>query len=178
MEIELTGIDQLEEGGLDQVRTKMQHYNAFVQKKLKLLPPTSDLLLKAGGSLALLLSHLGDSLAVLDKREELVRNRIMVLDMLDSRNRSRMKGFEMFKLHLILFDKVKLLTTQRMPPDQKEIQNLVLSMHLSLLEAHFLLKNDILAPMVLFKAYIDLERVLMEIKELDTLQQKIVDKYL
>ena len=175
---ELTDIDQLEGGGAYQLRTKLQHYTTFIQRKSKLLPPSSDLLLRAGGSVALLLSHLGSSLTVLEKREELIRQRIKVLDKVDIMSRSRLKGFEMFKLHLVLYEKVKLLTIQRTATDQTKIQNSVLSMQLTLIEANYLLAKDILAPAQLSTAYKDLEKALVEVKQLDTLQKKIRDKYI
>ena len=139
---------------MNHVRTKIQLYTTWIQKKSKLLPSSSDLLLRAEGSLALLLSHMEPSEQVLHKREELIRHRIQALDMVDDKSMSRLKGFELFKLYLILRDKLQLL---RKSVEEQELDKLVLEKELALVEAKYLLEGDAMAPEQIFRTIEDLE---------------------
>ena len=61
----------------------------------------SDLRVRAEGTLALLLVRLGSDPGVLDKREKIARSRLVLLDLVDPAP-SRMRGFEVFRLYIVL----------------------------------------------------------------------------
>ena len=154
---------------MNHLRTKIQLFTTWIQKKSKLLPPSSDLLLRAGGSLGLLLSHMGTTRQVVERREDLIKQRINVLDMVDGMSMSRLKGFELFKLYLVLSDKLTLLTSQK-TDDHKVVPNLELCQQLALVEAQYLVGEDTLAPGQIARAGKDL-------KNREHLQQMVLDKY-
>ena len=56
---------------------------------------------RAEGTLALLLVRLGPVPRVLDKREKIARSRVHLLDIVDPAP-SRMRGFEVFRLYIVL----------------------------------------------------------------------------
>ena len=87
---------------MNHLRTKIQLITSWMQKKSKLLSPFSDLMLRASGGLALLLTHAGISDKNIGEREKLIMNRIKALDMVDGKSMSRLKGFEVFKLYIAM----------------------------------------------------------------------------
>jgi len=169
LEAELADLEQLGTSDMNHLRTKIQLFTTWIQKKSKLLPPSSDLLLRAGGSLGLLLSHMGTTRQVVERREDLIKQRINVLDMVDGMSMSRLKGFELFKLYLVLSDKLTLLTSQK-TDDHKVVPNLELCQQLALVEAQYLVGEDTLAPGQISRAGKDL-------KNREHLQQMVLDKY-
>ena len=175
LEGELADIEQLGASDLNHLRIKTQLYTTWIEKKSKLLPPSSDLLLQAGGSLALLLSHMGSSEQVLGKREMLIRQRIKVLDMVDRKSMSRLKGFELFKLYLVLSDRLKLLTSQK-SENQEKILSLVSTQQHTLVEATVLLADDVLIPAQVATAYKDMQQI-HGTELLAYMQQIIQNKY-
>ena len=160
LDSELAGIEELGASDMNHLRSKIQLISSWMQKKSKLLSPFSDLMLRAGGGLALLLSHVEISDKNIEEREKLIMNRIKALDMVDEKSMSRLKGFEVFKLYLILCDKLKMLKSKE-SLDQKGQDSLVLRQQVALVEAQYLLEGDTLAPLQIFRT----------IPEKDTLPQ-------
>ena len=175
LEGELAHIEQLGASDLNHLRIKAQLYTTWIEKKSKLLPPSSDLLLRAGGSLALLLSYMGSSETVLGKREKLIRQRIKVLDMVDRKSMSRLKGFELFKLYLVLSERLKLLTSQK-SENKEKILSLVSTQQHSLVEATVLLADDVLIPAQIATAYKDMQQI-HGTELLASVEQIILNKY-
>ena len=92
-----------------QVKEKVATLDQWLLKKEKLLPTFNDLRVRVEGSLALLLVRLGPIREVLDKRERIARSRLDLLDIVDPAP-SRMRGFEVFRLYIVLLHrKVALL---------------------------------------------------------------------
>ena len=56
LEEEVNYIDMMEENNEQQRETKVQRYETFLEKKSKLLPPSSYILLQVAGNLQILLS--------------------------------------------------------------------------------------------------------------------------
>ena len=48
-------IDMMEEGSEDQIQSKISRYESYLEKKSRVLPPKSYLLLQVSGSLSILL---------------------------------------------------------------------------------------------------------------------------
>ena len=84
-----------------QVKEKVAALEHWLSKKEKILPTFSDLRVRAEGNLALLLVRLGPDPRVLDKREKIARSRLDLLDIVDPAP-SRMRGFEVFRLYIVL----------------------------------------------------------------------------
>ena len=84
-----------------QVKEKVATLDQWLLKKEKLLPTFNDLRVRVEGSLALLLVRLGPIREVLDKRERIARSRLDLLDIVDPAP-SRMRGFEVFRLYIVL----------------------------------------------------------------------------
>ena len=55
LEDEMKQIDMMEESREDQIQNKISRYENYLEKKSRLLPPKSYLLLQVSGSLAILL---------------------------------------------------------------------------------------------------------------------------
>ena len=77
-------------------------YQSFLDKKAKLLPPHSYLLLNAAASLCLLLARLRPDPGVLGVRESWTRRRLRAMQMVEGGSRSRLRGFDLFRLYQIL----------------------------------------------------------------------------
>ena len=84
-----------------QVKEKVATLEQWLLKKEVLLPTFNDLRVRVEGSLALLLVRLGPIREVLDKRERIARSRLDLLDIVDPAP-SRMRGFEVFRLYIVL----------------------------------------------------------------------------
>ena len=84
-----------------QVKEKVTALEHWLSKKEKILPTFSDLRVRAEGNLALLLVRLGPDPRGLDKREKIARSRLDLLDIVDPAP-SRMRGFEVFRLYIVL----------------------------------------------------------------------------
>ena len=102
LEEEVRLVDRMEEATAAQVRTKAASYQSFLDKKAKLLPPNSYLLLNAAASLCLLLARLRPEPAVLGVRESWTRRRLRAMQMVEGGSRSRLRGFDLFRLFQIL----------------------------------------------------------------------------
>merc|ERR1712059_237271 len=89
----------------------------------------------------------------------------------------RLKGFELFRLHLALFDKVKALSTNRRSLTPGQMEKLVQDMQNSLMEAKLLLEDDISAPGELFSSYSILKKALEEENVFEELQCRLYEKY-
>ena len=72
-----------------------------ISKNILINGTISDLRVRAEGTLALLLVRLGSDPRVLDKREKIARSRLCLLDLVDPAP-SRMRGFEVFRLYIVL----------------------------------------------------------------------------
>ena len=77
----------------------------------------SDLRVRAEGTLALLLVRLGSDPSVLDKREKIARSRLDLLDLVDPAP-SRMRGFEVFRLYIVLLHRKMALLKCNSKPNQ------------------------------------------------------------
>ena len=55
LEDEMKQIDMMEEDSEDKIQDKISRYESYLEKKSRLLPPKSYLLLQVSGSLAILL---------------------------------------------------------------------------------------------------------------------------
>ena len=139
LEQELRFIDSMEESSHNQIQTKAEHYKRFLDKKLKLLPENSYILLNAEGSWSILLGKVKNDLKMLLKREAVTRKRLQIMDMLDGGNRSRLRGFDLFRLYHILEQRL-------MMSGIEETESLKMKMTESLLESYFLLRHDLLSP--------------------------------
>ena len=102
LEEEVRLVDRMEEATAAQVRTKAASYQSFLDKKAKLLPPDSYLLLNAAASLCLLLARLRPDPCVLGVRESWTRRRLRAMQMVEGGSRSRLRGFDLFRLFQIL----------------------------------------------------------------------------
>ena len=142
LEKESKVIDGMAEETSAQIKTKLEYYQAFLDKKSKLLSPNSSLLLTAGANMCILLGKMKNDVKMILKREELTRHRLRILEMVDQGNRSRLKGFELFRLFQILEAKSKLI--------QKDFSE---EMRECLVEAHYLIKDDIGVPPPLLYHY-------------------------
>ena len=83
LEEEVRLLDRMEEATAAQVRTKAASYQSFLDKKAKLLPPSSYLLLNAAASLCLLLARLRPDPCVLGVRESWTRRRLRAMQMVE-----------------------------------------------------------------------------------------------
>ena len=100
-----------------QVKEKVATLEQWLLKKEKLLPTFNDLRVRVEGSLALLLVRLGPIREVLDKRERIARSRLDLLDIVDPAP-SRMRGFEVFRLYIVLLHrKMALLKSNSGKPE-------------------------------------------------------------
>ena len=136
LEQELRFIDSMEESSHNQIQTKAEHYKRFLDKKLKLLPENSYILLNAEGSWSILLGKVKNDLKMLLKREAVTRKRLQIMELLDGGNRSRLRGFDLFRLYHILEQRL-------MMSGIEETESL--KMTESLLESYFLLRHDLLS---------------------------------
>ena len=100
-----------------QVKEKVATLEQWLLKKEKLLPTFNDLRVRVEGSLALLLVRIGPIREVLDKRERIARSRLDLLDIVDPAP-SRMRGFEVFRLYIVLLHrKMALLKSNSGKPE-------------------------------------------------------------
>ena len=136
---ELNLIDSMEESSHVQIQSKAEKYKSFIEKKSKMLPENSYILLTAKGSWSILLGKVKNDLKMLLKREAMTRKRLQVMELLDGGNRSRLRGFDLFRLYQILEQKSKI-------SGNEETESLKSIMTASLLESYFLLRHDLLAP--------------------------------
>ena len=148
LEKEIVSIDQLEESNVNQIVTKIQSYQQFIEKKSKLLPDNSSIILNVGASLSILMGKVKNDMKMLTMREKMTRKRLNILEIVDKGNRSRLKGFELFRLYQILEQKLELDTS-----NSQEREALTRQIQSSLLESHLLLKDDIETPLALHKCY-------------------------
>ena len=102
LEQEVRMLEGMEEATTAQVRAKAASYQSFLDKKAKLLPPNSYLLLNAAASLCLLLARLRPDPEVLGVRESWTRRRLRAMEMVEGGSRSRLRGFDLFRLYQIL----------------------------------------------------------------------------
>ena len=86
-----------------------------------------------------MLGKVKNDLKMLKKREAMTRKRLQVMELLDGGNRSRLRGFDLFRLYQILEQKSKI-------SGNEETESLKTIMTASLLESYFLLRHDLLAP--------------------------------
>ena len=84
---------------------------------VKTSPSTSDLRIRAEGALALLFVRLGPDPKVLDKREKIARSRLDLLHLVDPAP-SRMRGFEVFRLYIVLLHRKMALLKCNGKPNQ------------------------------------------------------------
>lgn len=138
-EQELKFIDGMEDTSHAQIQSKAENYKSFVTKKSKILPENSYILLTAEASWSILLGKVKNDCKMLLKREAVTRRRLKIMEMLDGGNRSRLKGFDLFRLYQIL-------EQRSIMSENEETESLKRTMRASLLESYFLLKNDLLAP--------------------------------
>ena len=136
---ELRFIDAMEESSINQIQTKAEHYKRFLDKKSKQLPENSYILLNAEGSWSILLGKVKNDLKMLLKREAATRKRLQIMEMLDSGNRSRLRGFDLFRLYQIL-------EQRHIMSGNEEAESLKMEITESLLESYFLLRHDLLSP--------------------------------
>ena len=80
----------------------------------------SDLRVRAEGTLALLLVRLGPDPRVLDKREKIARRRLDLLDLVDPAP-SRMRGFEVFRLYIVLLHRKMALLKCNGKPEANQL---------------------------------------------------------
>ena len=109
-----------------------------------------------------------NSLKILLKRENLTKKRLDMMDVLDSNNRSRQKGFELFRYYDILYHKRQLLG---------ETFQQQVSLEESLVESYILLKDDINRPNPLLYCYDKMVSALGSDHHIDCLTQKILSRY-
>ena len=148
LEKEIVSIDQLEESNVNQIVTKIQSYQQFIEKKSKLLSDNSSIILNVGASLSILMGKVKNDMKMLAMREKMTRKRLNILEIVDKGNRSRLKGFELFRLYQILEQKLELDNSS-----SQEREILTRQIQSSLLESHLLLKDDIETPLALHKCY-------------------------
>ena len=148
VEKEVVAIDQLEERSNNQILTKISSYQQFIEKKSKLLPEKASIIVNVGISLSILMGKVKNDMKMLTLREKMMRNRLNILDIVDKGNRSRLKGFDLFRIYQILYQKLQLETS-----NSKDREVLTNQMQSSLIESHLLLKDDIEAPEALHKCY-------------------------
>jgi len=157
LETELKELEMITATNLSQIRAKVQAYTAWIEKRTKILPANSYLLLQAAGGLVLLLGHLEDNKS-LALRVKLIQQRLKVLDIVDGVSMSRMKGFELFRLYLAL-----------KKHESQEADRV-------LLEADLLLINDVLVPKQVEAAVLDLEKRLTT-EQIEEIRNEIRTKY-
>ena len=75
LEKEIVSIDQLEESNVNQIVTKIQSYQQFIEKKSKLLPDNSSIILNVGASLSILMGKVKNDMKMLTMREKMTRKR-------------------------------------------------------------------------------------------------------
>ena len=138
-EQELKFIDGMGESSHAHIQSKVENYKSFVAKKSKILPENSYILLTAETSWSILSGKVKNDCKMLLKREAVTRRRLKIMEMLDCGNRSRLKGFDLFRLYQIL-------EQRSIMSENEETESLKRDMRASLLESYFLLRNDLLAP--------------------------------
>jgi len=142
LEGELEMLETLEEGNPSKVKEKVVALEHWLSKKEKVLPRFSDLRVRAEGTLALLLVRLGPDPKVLDKREKIARSRIDLLHLVDPAP-SRMRGFEVFRLYIVLLHRKMALLKCNVKKVPAEVED---ELEEQLLEAQWLLGEDSSAP--------------------------------
>ena len=158
----------MEESNRDQILIKAGKYQSFLEKKKKMLPENSYILLNAEGSWSILLGKLKTDLKTLLKREAATRRRLTVMEMLDGGNRSRLRGFDLFRLYQILEQRLML-------PGNKDTETQRMMTEL-LMESHFLLSDDVLSPAPLRSLY---DKMMSEVEPeiVDSILTQLKSKY-
>ena len=100
----------------------------------------------------------------------MTEKRLELINILDSKSRSRQKGFELFRFYQILTQKKQILGEKFLEAEQQKLEE-------SLVESYILLKDDINCPPPLHYCYDKMILALGSDQHLQTLKQKILRKY-
>ena len=145
LEQEVQMIAQMPEDNSEFIQSKAERYQQFLNKKSKVLSPNNYILMNTSSDISILLGKVKNNMKIIKQREDISIKRLDVLEKIDGGSRSRLKGFELFRLFLILERKVEL--------QNSKCDSTIKSMHESLIESYFLLHNDIQAPPPLSKCH-------------------------
>ena len=100
----------------------------------------------------------------------MTEKRLELINIVDSKNRSRQKGFELFRFFQILTQKKQLLGEKFQEAEQHRLEE-------SLVESYILLKDDINCPPPLHYCYDKMVLALGSDQHLQTLRRKILRNY-
>ena len=100
----------------------------------------------------------------------MTETRLELINILDSKNRSRQKGFELFRFYQILTQKKQILGEKFQEAEQHRLEE-------SLVESYILLKDDINCPPPLHYCYDKLVSALGSEEHLETVRRKILRNY-
>lgn len=172
-ETEMDDVASMGEGSKEEIQKKVEKLEAFIKTKGRTLSASHHLLLKANGDLLQLLPQLQVTQDRLDRRGQLCRERLEVLDKVD-RGYSRMRGIYLYKLHHILFYQVRLLSAKG--PSEK-LSKLASELHESLLEASHILDGDAGAPPDIQKSAELLRTSLEDVDRLEEMEALVRRRY-
>ena len=100
----------------------------------------------------------------------MTEKRLELINIVDCKNRSRQKGFELFRFFQILTQKKQVLGEKFQEAEQHRLEE-------SLVESYILLKDDVNCPPPLHFCYDKLVSTLGSDQQLQTLRQKILRNY-
>ena len=169
LEQELQLVAQMPEDSSELIHSKIGRYQQFIDKKSKVLFQNNYILLNASSEMSILLCKVKNNIKIVLQREQITRKRLLILEKIDKGNRSRLKGFELFRLFLILERKAEL--------EQHKNDYTIKSMHELLIESYFLLQNDIQAPPPLSNCHAKLLSSISD-TEYDMIMNNVKNKYL
>ncbi|XP_023343748.1 protein msta [Eurytemora carolleeae] len=168
VEDELYGLEKEKDPG-----RKLLLIQQYIEKNKKLFSSDHFLQLRAGDLMVGLMNKLAPSTSCIQTKEYYTRQTLKVLETLDP-GLSRFKGFQLFKLYQILFEKI-VHSAQGSLKAEEQFQ-LVQDMQTSLLESKFLLSGDRFAPPEIVENANLLVRALNQ-EQVEQIQDKINQKY-
>ena len=100
----------------------------------------------------------------------MTEKRLELINIVDSKSRSRQKGFELFRFYQILAQKKQVLGEKFPEAEQHRLEE-------SLVESYILLKDDINCPPPLHYCYDKMVSALASEQHLQNIKQKILRNY-